>query len=388
VGGVAGLALQVTASGARSGILRARVGGKRRDMGLGGYPDVPLAQARDKAREARDKIAEGVDVVAERQAARQRLIARQAKRMTFTEAAYAKHEALRPQFRNARHQQNWIRAFELYAFPTIGALDVADIELAHVVQVLRPIWQTRTETARRLRGRIEAVLDWATVTGHRTGANPAKWRGVLSEVLPQPRKIAKRGHHAALPWRDVPGFMAALRKRKGASARALEFAILTAARSGEVRGMTWGEFEAAAKLWTVAGDRMKAGKTHRVPLTAAALAVVKAQPRMKSSPYVFAAARGGQLSDMSLSAICRRMGVAAVPHGFRSSFKDWARNCTSYPDEVSELCLAHVASDATRAAYARDGLLAKRARLLAEWAEFCAKGLPDAASVTPIRGAA
>lgn len=385
VGGVAGLALQVTGVGARSWILRARVGSKRRDIGLGAFPDVTLAQARDKARAARDKIVDGVDVVAEREAARQALIAAQRKRMTFADAARAKHAVMAAGFRSPKHARQWLSVLQRYAFPMIGSMDVANVGVADVVAVLQPIWSAKTPTAKRARQRIESVLDWATVAKHRTGDNPARWGGNLKELLTAPGKLHTATHHAALPWQDVPDFMAGLRKRKGIAARALEFAILTAARSGEVRGMAWDELDAVAGTWTIPAERMKAGRKHVVALSRAALALVKAHPHHLGSPYVFAAARGGQLSDMSLSAVCRRMKVAAVPHGFRSSFKDWARNRTAYADEVSELALAHVNDNATRAAYARDGLLPQRARLLAEWAKYCAEGMPDSASVTPIR---
>lgn len=387
VGGVAGLLLQVGNAGSRSWILRARIGSKRRDIGLGGFPDVTLAMARDKARKARERIEQGVDVVAERAAARQSLIAAQAKRMTFADAAREKHAAIAAQFRSVKHRKDWIRRLELYAFPVIGEVDVADIELAHVKAVLSPIWHSKTDTARRVRGSMEAVITWATVTGHRKGDNPARWRGNLAEVLPKPGKVAKKGHHKALPWPNMFDFMQSLHKREGTGARALEFAILTAARSGEVRGMTWDEVDMRAGIWTIPGERMKAGKAHTVPLSDAAKAIIEAQPHMAGSEYVFAAARGGQLSDMSLSAVTRRMEVDAVPHGFRSSFKDWARNRTSFADEVSEIALAHINSDATRAAYARDELLPQRARLMRQWAEFCAVPFTQSGGVTDIGSA-
>lgn len=387
VGVVAGLALHVTDTGARSWILRARVGSKRRDIGLGAFPDVTLAQARDKARAARDKIRDGVDVVAEREAARRALIAAQRKRMTFADAARAKHTVMAAGFRSAKHARQWLSVLQRYAFPILGSMDVADVGVADVVAVLRPIWNTKTPTAKRARQRIESVLDWATVAGHRTGDNPARWGGNLEELLAAPGRLHTATHHAAMPWQEMPAFMAKLRKRKGTGARALELAILTAARSGEVRGMVWDEVDTATGTWTIPAARMKAGRKHVVSLSADALALVKAQPHHLGSRYVFAAVRGGMLSDMSLSAVCRRMKVAAVPHGFRSSFKDWARNRTAYADEVSELALAHVNDNATRAAYARDGLLPQRARLLAEWAKYCAEGMPDNASVTPIRRA-
>jgi integrase len=233
---------------------------------------------------------------------------------------------------------------------------------------------------------MELVFSWAATSGYRPRekGNPAQWKGVLEHVLPRPSKIRKVEHHAALPWQSVPAFMVDLRKREGMSARALEFLILTAARSSEVRLATWDEIDLEAKLWTAPATHMKARKAHRVPLTDAAIKLLEALPRFERSPFVFPAVRGGALSDMSISAVCRRMKVAAVPHGFRSSFKDWCRSSTAYADEVSELALAHVNSDATRAAYARDELLPQRAKLMTAWAKFCAT-VPKKADVTPIR---
>ncbi|MEW6647830.1 MAG: integrase arm-type DNA-binding domain-containing protein [Pseudomonadota bacterium] len=370
VGGVAGLLLQVTESGARSWILRTTVGDRRRDIGLGGFPDVTLQQAREKAREAREQIRQGVDPIEQRKAARASLVAAGAKAITFDEAARKFLASKRLEFQNAKHTAQWESTLQTYASPIIGALPVDKIELAHVVQVLEPIWLEKTETASRLRGRIESVLAWATVSGFRQGDNPARWRGNLEVALPKPRKIAKVKHHRALPWMDVPAFMVELRKQSGLGAKALEFAIMTATRSGEVRGATWLEIDLPGKMWTIPAERMKAGKPHRVPLSAEARALLKALPRVEGSPYVFAAPRGGQLSDMTLSKVLRTMQVDAVPHGFRSSFKDWVRSSTRYPDEVSELALAHVNNDATRAAYARDELLPQRAKLMTEWARY------------------
>lgn len=386
VGGVDGLLLRVSPTGARSWILRTMVGGKRRDVGLGGYPDVPLAQAREQARELRQKIREGVDPVAERQAAKDALRAAHASRITFDQAAKRCIAAKRHEFRSAKHAKQWEATIAAYASPVIGALPVGAVELSHIVTILEPIWTTKTETATRLRQRIEAVLAWATVGGYRSGENPARWKGHLDAVLPKPRKVKKVRHHKAVPWQEVGQFVADLRDRQGMAARALEFAILTAARSGEVRGATWDEVDLRARVWTVPASRIKAGKKHCVPLSDEAVALLEALPRITGCNYVFPAVRGGSLSDMSLSAVMKRMGVDAVPHGFRSTFKDWCRSRTSYADEVSELALAHVNNDATRAAYARDELLPQRQRLMAEWGRFCATIEPLGA-VVAIRGA-
>lgn len=384
VGGVRGLYLKVAPGGSRSWILRATVGAKRKDIGLGGFPDVTLQGARERAREHKEQIRQGVDPVQQKKALRVALITAQAKSLAFKDAAFRCHAAKASEFRNAKHKKDWISALERHAFPVIGYLPVSDIDLHHVMSVLEPIWHDKTETATRVRQRIEAVLTWSTVSGFRTGENPARWDGNLKEVLANPSKIAKVKHHAALPWQEVGGFMSDLRKRNGIAAKALEFAILTAARSGEVRGMEWSEIDFDSKVWTVPEGRIKAGRVHKVPLSNEALAILKAVPRFEGNPLVFVAPKGGVLSDVTLLAVVKRMGVAAVPHGFRSSFKDWARSCTAYPDEVSELALAHVNSDATRSAYARDELLPQRGNLMAEWAKFCGTIL-KAGDVVPMQ---
>ncbi|MFA7541989.1 MAG: integrase arm-type DNA-binding domain-containing protein [Lysobacterales bacterium] len=384
VGGCPGLQLQVT-EGGRSWVLRAMVGSRRREIGLGSCGEVSLADAREQCRQMRAQIRAGIDPVAERAAARAALLNAQTKEITFAEAARRAHQARAAEFRNAKHRAGWISSLESYAFPIIGNLPVNIITVAHVLQVLEPIWTTKTETATRVRQRIETVLSWATVSRFREGDNPARWADNLKELLPLPAKVRKRRHHPALPWQEVPGFMVKLREREGVSALALQFAILTAGRSGEVRNATWNEVDLAAGIWTIPAERMKAGRKHEVPLSPAAVAILQALPR--TSDYVFAAPRGGPLSDMSISAVCRRMEVEAVPHGFRSSFKDWARNETRFADEVSELALAHVNNDATRSAYARDGLLPQRAQLLNRWADYCAKPRPAVATVTPIKNA-
>lgn len=374
VGGVAGLALQVKTTAARSWILRATVGGKRRDIGLGGFPDVTLAQAREKARAVREQVRQGVDPVAERRAAIGRLRAEQAAAMTFEKASKTYVEAHEASWRNPKHAQQWRSTLEQYAYPVMGAALLRDIELRHVMAVLSPIWQEKTETASRLRGRIERVLDWATVCGHREGPNPARWKGHLDKLLARPAKIATIEHHAALPVAEMGDFMARLRKAEGIGARALEFAILTAARSGEVRGATWSEIDLDDAVWTVPAERMKAGREHRVPLTPAAILLLKALPRMAGSDYVFVAARGGRLSDMTLTAVLRRMGVDAVPHGFRSTFRDWAAECTNHAREAAEMALAHTIENKVEAAYRRGDLFEKRRAMMEDWAGFCGSG--------------
>lgn len=370
VGGVAGLQMLVSVTGARSWVLRTQIGQKRRDIGLGGFPDVTLAGARDKARELREKISNGIDPVLERKAARDAMRARQGKALTFKEAAYLCHNARKDEYSNVKHRQDWINSLERHAFSVIGELSIDEIEVPHVLKVLEPIWKTKTETATRVRQRLESVLSWATVSKYRSGENPARWADNLSELLPNPSKIRKIQHHKALPWQKVPEFMVELQLREGMGARALEFIILTAARSGEVRFASWDEIDLAAKLWTIPADRMKARKAHNVPLSGAVIELLERLPRINGSNLLFTAPRGNALSDMSISAVCKRMEVDATPHGFRSCFKDWARSRTAYPDEVSELALAHVNNDATRAAYARDELLDQRARLMSDWARY------------------
>lgn len=368
VGGPPGLGLRVSKDGARSWILRATVGRLRRDIGLGGYPAVTLAQARERAREARDQIRRGIDPVAERQAARQRLMASQAC-LTFDEAANQYLVAKLTEFRNAKHRKQWAATLETYASPVLGDLPLASIELAHVLKVLQPIWQTKTETAVRVRGRVEAVIAYGDTVEGRDRANPAAWKGNLQTVLPSPGKIRKVRHHAAVPVDDVGRFMQHLRTREGMAARALEFAVLTAARSGEVRGATWDEIDGA--IWTVPAARMKAGKDHRVPLSEPAVALLEALPRFEGNDLVFPAPRGGQLSDMALSAVMRRMEVKATPHGFRSTFRDWAAERTNHPRDVAEMALAHTIGDAVERAYRRGDLFGKRKRMMADWAKFC-----------------
>lgn len=383
VGGVAGLALQVLPTGGRTWVLRATMGGKRRDMGLGGFPDVPLTDARTAARKARELIRSGDDPIEEARAAISAKRAARAKDVTFKQATagyIAAHEA---GWRNAKHAQKWKNTLATYADPQIGDLMVRDIELTHVLAILEPIWAEKTETATRLRGRIEQVLDWATARGHRQGLNPARWRGHIDKLLARPSKVARVEHRAALPVADIGGFMAALRDVDGMGARALEFAILTAARSGEVRGAKWAEIDLKAGVWTVPGERMKAGREHRVPLSPLAVALLKALPRADGAELVFSAPRGGPLSDMTLTAVLRRMKVAAVPHGFRSTFRDWASERTNYPRDAAEMALAHTIGDKVEAAYRRGDLFEKRRRMMADWATFCGQSQASA-GVTPI----
>lgn len=383
VGGVAGLLLQVTPTGARSWILRVMVGKRRRDIGLGGFPTVTLAQARDYAREARDKIRQGIDPAEERQAKRRALEQKQAT-PTFDQCARHYLAAKRSEFRNAKHAAQWANTLRDYASPYFGKLPVNEIEHPHIIRALTAIWETKTETASRVRGRIEAVLAWATVAGYRTGDNPARWRGHLETALPRPNKVRRIKHHTALPYAELPGFLAKLCQQDGMAAKALEFVVLTAARSGEVRGATWSEFDLEAGVWIVPGERMKAGKEHWVPLSPGALKLLQALPR--TSEWVFPSPTGRALSDMALSAVLKRMAVDATVHGMRSTFRDWAGETTAFDRETIEHALAHRLKDKAEAAYARGSQLEKRRRLMNAWGEYCAAGLHGASSgPIPIR---
>lgn len=371
VGGVAGLALQVLKSGGRSWVLRMVIGNRRRDMGLGGYPDVPLAQAREAARAARAKVRSGIDPIEETRSAKSALKASQMALITFKQAAESYIDSHKAGWRNDKHAKQWASTLTTYAYPKIGNIQIQDVELPQVLGVLEPIWQTKTETASRLRGRIESVLDWATARNYRQGLNPARWKGHLDKLLPRPSKVAKVAHHDALSGSEVGAFMVELRKHEGIGAKALEFAILTAARSGEVRGATWSEIDKDAKVWVIPGERMKAGREHRVPLSDQAIRILDAMPQVAGSDYVFTAPRGGQLSDMTLSAVIRRMGAPCVPHGFRSSFRDWASELTNYPSDMAEMALAHTISDKVEAAYRRGDMFEKRRSMMMDWAAFC-----------------
>jgi integrase len=355
--------LVVRESGARGWVLRYQIGGRRRDMGLGPYPEVGLADARDAALENRRLIRKGIDPLADRTRSKLR---------TFKEMAEALIESKKPGWRNAKHATQWTSSLNAYAYAKLGSLDVKAVDTEAVLDVLRPIWTMKTETASRVRQRMEAVLDYATAIKARTGENPARWKGHLDHLLPKPSKVRAVEHHAALDWREVPAFMVELSKRQGEAAKALAFTILTAARSGEVRGMRWGEIDLDAKVWTVPADRIKAGKQHRVPLQLAAIDLLGEAGGPDELVFASPTDASKPLSDVTLTAVLRRMGVHVTVHGFRSSFRDWAGETTSHPREVIEASLAHKLKDRAEAAYARGDLFAKRRKLMQDWADYLA----------------
>lgn len=402
VGNVAGLLLQCTPTGARTWLLRTLVGAKRREIGLGGYPDVTLADAVRRAREAKDKIRVGVDPIEERKAARATLAAAQARGMTFKIASEKCLTARLKGLKNAKHQQQWQSTLDTYAMPEIGAMLVSEITRADVLRVLQPIWETKTETASRLRGRIETVLDWAAVNGHRSGDNPARLKGNLDHDLARKSAVAGGGNHPAVQLDDAARWFAALQKRDGNSARALEFQALTACRSGEVRGATWDEIDLVRALWVIPSSRMKAGKEHRIPLPADAVALLKSLSFFQDNPLVFPAPRGGQMSDMALSVMMRRIHEddvkagrtgfvdrvsrrPAVPHGLRSVFRDWVADRTAFAGDMAEVALAHKVSNAVEAAYRRGDQLEKRRAMMTAWSDFLAGRVIAAGNVIPMQ---
>ena len=387
VGHVSGLALNVTPTGARSWILRATVGGKRRDMGLGAYPEVSLLMAKEDATDRRRQIRAGIDPIEARNAAQAALRAETAATINFRDAGKQYIAAHKKSWKSAKHAGQWTATLKTYAYPIIGNLRVRDIELSHILKIIEPIWNDKPETANRLRGRIEAVLDWAKARGYRTGDNPAAWRGNLDTLLPARNKVAKVKHHAAMDWQDCNAFLTVLRAHGGVSALALEFVILTACRSGEVRKATWAEIDMKAAVWTIPAERMKAGKEHRVPLSSSALKVLREAKKEAGIGLIFPNSRGKPLSDMALLMQLRRMEKTCTVHGFRSTFRDWAGETTAFPREVIEHALAHQLKDKAEAAYARGDLFTKRAMLMKSWAEFLEKPARKGQNVTHIRKA-
>ncbi|WP_312531148.1 phage integrase central domain-containing protein [Paracoccus sp. (in: a-proteobacteria)] len=401
VGGVSGLLLQITPNGGRTWLLRVAVGGRRREIGLGGFPDVTLAQARDRAREAKDQIRRGIDPVEERRSARAALEVARRRGLTFADAAARYLDAKLEGFKNAKHRDQWRNTLQTYAMPELGKLLVDEIAVQDVLRVLEPIWTEKTETASRLRGRIESVLSWATVAGHRTGDNPARWAGNLKELLPAPSKVKQEENHPAVQIDDAPRWFEEIRRREGMGSRALEFTALTAARSREVRGALWEEIDLEKGLWTIPAARMKMDREHRVALSPEAVELLKALPRFEGNPLVFPAPRGGEMSDMTLSATMKRVHAAdldadgkgfvdrvnkrpAVPHGLRSTFRDWVAERTHFPGDMAEVALAHKVGNAVEASYRRGDMVEKRRMMMAAWADYLTGNVRSGAQVVRI----
>jgi integrase len=382
-----GLWLQVSGSGSKSWVFRFTRHGKAQEMGLGALHAVSLLQARTKAAACRSQLDAGINPIEARRAVTLEARKVEAKALTFSQCVTAFMTAHSDGWKNPKHRQQWQNTLDTYAAPFIGNLDVSDVDTGLVLQCLEPIWKTKNETASRLRGRIESVLAWATTRGYRQGENPARWKGHLDTLLAKPSKLQTVKHHAALPYVEMRAFMPELAKMDGIGARALEFAILTAARSGEVRGAVWSEIDMENRIWIVPAERMKAGKEHRVPLSDRVIKLLESLPRL--GDYVFPGVRDRKpLSDMSLTAVLKRMERADLTaHGFRSTFRDWAAEQTAYPSEVVEMALAHTVGNKVEAAYRRGDLLEKRVRLMVDWAKHCyAPAIEsEAKNILPIR---
>ena len=393
VGGVAGLMLQVSPTGTRSWLMRIKVGNKRREIGLGAFPGVTLALAREKAQATRDAITKGIDPVAQRAAARQTIVEQQQEEKaldwTFKRSAEAYIKAKKPGWRNAKHGTQWVNTLTTYAYPAIGDVLVRHVSVAQVIGIIEPIWTTKNETASRVRNRIELVLDWAKARKLRAGDNPARWKGHLDKLLADRKIVGAVTGHKALAAADLYGFMQALKGVSGTSAHCLEFVVLTACRSGEARLATWAEIDIPSRTWSIPGHRMKSGRPHSVPLSEEVVALLEALPRLEGTDLVFPGAKEGKpLSDMALTAVMRRMAVDAVPHGFRASFSSWCASSTAYPEEVREMALAHAIGDGTVAAYQRSDLFAKRRNLMADWAKFLVTAPVVGDNVVQLRGVA
>ena len=395
-----GLHLLVKKSGARSWVFRYMLKGKSRDLGLSrcseamailrsaGHDDLTLAQARDVATIYRLKVKAGIDPIAEREdiaiAKAAEVQAQKIANVRFKDVAKAYIDANEDNWKNSKHRQQWKNSLATYVYPIMGDLAVSDIETSHVLAAIEPIWKDKAETASRVRGRIETVLDAAKVREYRTGENPARWRGHLSLILPARTKLS-RGHHKAEPYLSVPQILTQLRSRQAVAALALEFTILTAARTGEVIGATWDEIDIAKGVWTISAKRMKAGREHRVPLSKRAMEIVQ-QVKLLNDSYVFSGPKGGPLSGMAMAMLLRRMKTDVTVHGFRSSFRDFAAECTSYPHEVCEMALAHAVASKVEAAYRRGDLFEKRRRLMDEWATHCLSKTQVGAKILVMKG--
>ncbi|MDP3603828.1 MAG: integrase arm-type DNA-binding domain-containing protein [Bosea sp. (in: a-proteobacteria)] len=369
-----GLYLQIGPTGGKSWLFRFMLKGKARAMGLGPLHTVSLAEARQAALECRKALLEGKDPIEERKSRIEASVPDAQPTFEWCATAYIKAHA--PGWRNKKHAEQWQATLKTYAQPVFGERPVDQVDLGAVMRVLEPIWSTKTETASRVRGRVEAILDWAAVRGFRSGDNPARWRGHLDALLPARTRVRKVEHHAALPYAELSDFVSALRDRPAVSAKALEFLILTAARTGEVIRADWSEIDLEKRIWTIPAERMKASREHRVPLSKRATAILSALPKPRTGIVFNAEQSKSPLSNAALLALLKRMERADLTaHGFRSTFRDWVAEKTTYPNEMAEMALAHTVSDRVEAAYRRGDMFERRKKMMEDWAAFCGKGV-------------
>lgn len=374
-----GLYLRVTPEATRSWIFRFMINGRARAMGLGPVALVSLAEAREAALDLRRQIRKGVDPLEAQRAERERTRLEAANAQTFKDCAEAFIASHRAGWSNAKHAEQWVSTLGNYVYPKIGDLPIHQVSTDAITRILEPIWSVKSETAKRIQGRIENILDWATARKLRTGDNPARWRGHLEMLLPALSKSRRVQHHPALPFADIAPFMARLRQQRGIAALALEFTILTAARTGEALGARWTEIDFEQAHWTIPGVRMKAGKLHRVPLSGKAISILRDLEKLNQNEFVFPGFKAGKgLSNMSMLKLLKRMSITDVTiHGFRSTFRDWAAERTDFPSDVVELALAHAIGNKVEAAYRRGDLFEKRQKLMDAWAEYCETKIPN-----------
>jgi integrase len=367
-----GLYLQVSPAGTKSWVFRFKVASRSRYMGLGSATTVSLSEAREAATECRKLRLQGIDPVEQRKQERQRGRMESAKAMTFDQCRDAYIAAHAPSWKNPKHAQQWINTLSSYVTPVFGSLPVQSIDVGLVTKVLGPIWNTKPETAGRVRGRIESILDWARARGFREGENPARWRGHLDQLYPARSKLRRVKHHEALPYPEIADFMTMLRKQVGVAPRALEFAILTASRTGEALKATWDEFDVNTQTWVIPAHRMKGNREHRVPLSNRAVEILESMEGVRVNEFAFPGPKQGKpLSDMALLMTLRRMDYKVTTHGFRSTFRTWAAEQTNFRHEVAESALAHAIGNKVEAAYQRGDLFDKRRQLMTEWARYC-----------------
>jgi integrase len=381
------LYLRIAPGGSKQYVFRYIRDGRLHDMGIGPTHTLTLVEARERATEARKLLLDGIDPLQAKRARFAALRAADASAVTFRQCAEDFIKANEVKWTNAQHRREWSWSLRKYVYPILGSMPVAAIDTPLVLRVLKPIWQKTPESASRIRGRIENVLGWATVHHYRSGDNPARWNGLLEHALPS---VVKGDHHAALPYAEVPAFLAKLRQQTGVTAKCLEYIVLTAVRLGEAQKATWSEIDLDNRVWVIPGARMKSGKEHRVPLSPAALAILKDIHEVRHSDYIFPGSRQGYAMGKNQPGklMKKRMGDAEMTvHGFRSSFRDWAAERTNFPREVAEMALAHAIPSAVEAAYRRGDLFEKRRKLMEAWAAYCAKVEMDAGKVVSLNRA-